>query len=311
MSAINKESIVVLGATGAQGKSVVKSLLNDGKYHVIAVTRDANSDKAQELSKLSTDDSNLTIRSGDYTKPETLTEAFKGATGIFVVANYWEPTVYGKEDIIYSYIADAVKATPTIKKAIVNTLVNVAEVSKDTISVECFSGKARGLKHFQSLDNVEVVAYAPAFYYQNIDYFIKPIQNDDGVDQYFFPPVKQVTAFDVTDTGDIVTNVFNNWSNWVGKEIITVGELTTYADIIERVGKAKGTKVKYVEVPYEAYNKSYENAIVMGEMFRWFNEFGYYGQNVGHTDITKNNGSDVTGKPLTTFNEYLKKTYNN
>ena len=43
--------ITVLGATGAQGGSVLRALLNSG-YHVRALTRNANTDKAKDLAKL-------------------------------------------------------------------------------------------------------------------------------------------------------------------------------------------------------------------------------------------------------------------
>lgn len=53
---MSKQTIVVFGATGKQGGSVVKSLLADPKaasqYHVKAVTRDATKDSAKQLSAL-------------------------------------------------------------------------------------------------------------------------------------------------------------------------------------------------------------------------------------------------------------------
>lgn len=42
-----KKVIAVVGATGAQGGSVVKFLLKDGKYHVRGLTRKADSPAAQ------------------------------------------------------------------------------------------------------------------------------------------------------------------------------------------------------------------------------------------------------------------------
>lgn len=42
-----KKLIVVTGATGAQGGSVVRHLLKDGKYAIRAVTRKADSPAAQ------------------------------------------------------------------------------------------------------------------------------------------------------------------------------------------------------------------------------------------------------------------------
>lgn len=55
-STMSKQVIVVFGATGKQGGSVVKSLLKDprtaNQFHVKAVTRDINKDSAKALSAL-------------------------------------------------------------------------------------------------------------------------------------------------------------------------------------------------------------------------------------------------------------------
>ena len=46
MSFQNVSRIFVIGATGAQGLPVVRGLVGDGKYSVLALTRDANSARA-------------------------------------------------------------------------------------------------------------------------------------------------------------------------------------------------------------------------------------------------------------------------
>ena len=47
-----KKIIAVTGATGAQGGSVVRFLLKDGKYHVRGITRKADSPSAQGSPRL-------------------------------------------------------------------------------------------------------------------------------------------------------------------------------------------------------------------------------------------------------------------
>ena len=49
----HKRTIVVVGATGAQGGGLVRAILSDPdhEFHVRAITRDVNSDKAKELAK--------------------------------------------------------------------------------------------------------------------------------------------------------------------------------------------------------------------------------------------------------------------
>ena len=46
-----KPIIAVAGATSKQGRSIVKSLLHTGKFHVRALTRNPASPQAQQLAR--------------------------------------------------------------------------------------------------------------------------------------------------------------------------------------------------------------------------------------------------------------------
>ena len=70
--------------------------------------------------------------------------------------------------------------------------------------------------------------------------------------------------------------------------------------MIDYFNQVRGTDTKYVEVPFEKYNTLYENAEVMGNMFKWFHEFGYYG---------KKENTIAPNVQLTSFTEYVDKVY--
>ncbi|MEK7729752.1 MAG: NmrA family NAD(P)-binding protein [candidate division KSB1 bacterium] len=55
---MEKKKIVIIGATGLQGKSVANALFNQGAFHVRAVTRnpEAYSGQAHEAVKADLDD---------------------------------------------------------------------------------------------------------------------------------------------------------------------------------------------------------------------------------------------------------------
>jgi uncharacterized protein YbjT (DUF2867 family) len=80
-----KKVITVLGATGAQGGSVVNHLLKSNKWTVRGITRNPDSEKAQELKK-----QGVEVVKADLNSKEELVAAFKGAYGAFAVTNYWE-----------------------------------------------------------------------------------------------------------------------------------------------------------------------------------------------------------------------------
>jgi uncharacterized protein YbjT (DUF2867 family) len=82
-----KKIIAVVGATGAQGGGLVRAILSDvnSGFTARALTRNVNSDKATELSKLGVD-----VVAADLDEIESLKRAFAGAYGAFCVTNFWE-----------------------------------------------------------------------------------------------------------------------------------------------------------------------------------------------------------------------------
>lgn len=82
----NKKLVVVLGATGNQGGSVARRFLQDPRYAVRGLTRDASSAAARELAALGAE-----VVQADLDDVQSLKAAFAGANVIFSVTNYWEP----------------------------------------------------------------------------------------------------------------------------------------------------------------------------------------------------------------------------
>lgn len=82
MTSDAKRIIVVTGATGRQGGAVARSLLKSG-WHVRALTRTPNSQKAQSLASLGAE-----VIQGDMNAPQTLKAAFRDAYGVYSVQNH-------------------------------------------------------------------------------------------------------------------------------------------------------------------------------------------------------------------------------
>src|SRR6266571_5975511 len=101
-----KKVIAVIGATGLQGGGLVRAILNDksGGLAARAVTRNVNSDKAKELSKLGAE-----VVVADLDDVESLKRAFRGAYGAFCVTNFWEHFSPEKEFAQGSHLAEAAK----------------------------------------------------------------------------------------------------------------------------------------------------------------------------------------------------------
>ena len=80
MERTNKKLIAVVGATGQQGGAVVRALQANKQFKVRALTR--NPAKHSELGD--------EVVQADLNRPETLTAAFEGANGVFLITNFGE-----------------------------------------------------------------------------------------------------------------------------------------------------------------------------------------------------------------------------
>jgi uncharacterized protein YbjT (DUF2867 family) len=80
MTSQHVSRIFVIGATGAQGLPVVRGLVGDGKYSVLALTRDASSARAKSLLDLG----GVEILEGSFDNEAILREGFRACDGAFV-----------------------------------------------------------------------------------------------------------------------------------------------------------------------------------------------------------------------------------
>ncbi|KAF4979784.1 hypothetical protein FZEAL_4088 [Fusarium zealandicum] len=83
------KTVLVLGATGTQGGSVAKLLIQyPEQYQVRCLTRNPHSDKAKALGAQGAE-----LVKADLTVPSTLPQAFKGVWGVFAVTDFYDTTV--------------------------------------------------------------------------------------------------------------------------------------------------------------------------------------------------------------------------
>jgi uncharacterized protein YbjT (DUF2867 family) len=82
----SRKIIAVIGATGAQGGGLVRSILadTDGPFAVRAVTRDADSAAARALA-----DAGAEVVAADIDDAASLRRAFDGAHGAYCVTFFW------------------------------------------------------------------------------------------------------------------------------------------------------------------------------------------------------------------------------
>lgn len=196
-----KETILVTGATGAEGGGVVRHLLKAGKFNVRCLTRNPESEKARALQTEGAE-----IVRGDLDKPESLASAMKDCYGVFGVTNFWDH--FEKESFHGKNLIDAVKESG-IRHFVFSTLPYAHKLSEWKLEVPPFDLKARMEDYARSLKLPATYAHV-AFYYENFLNFFSPKLQEDGSFMFGFPQGEtSLAAVAVDDIGAVIAMIFS------------------------------------------------------------------------------------------------------
>lgn len=106
-----KKILVVFGATGNQGGSVIKSILSDPKtaseFKIRGITRDPSKPNAQALTA-----KGVQCVAADINSKDQIKSALQGAFAVFAVTNYWEKMDAELETKQGRNVADLAKVFP-------------------------------------------------------------------------------------------------------------------------------------------------------------------------------------------------------
>ena len=240
-----KKIILVTGATGAQGGSVAKALLNENKFAVRILTRNARSPKAIALREAGAE-----IAEGDLDDMQSLLLAMKDVYGVFGVTSFWEH--FEKEYQHGKNLVEAVHQSG-IKHFVYSSLANYNELSCGTLSVPHCDIKAALEEYARSL-NIPATFVSIAFYYQNFLSFF-PLQKDEN-DHFFFGFPQgdtKLSIVNVEDMGGVVAPIFDHPAEYIGRRVGIVGEDLTCDEYAAILSKVLQQNVYYKYIPRDVY----------------------------------------------------------
>ena len=255
-------TILVTGATGAQGGSVARRLLAGGKFAVRALTRNPQSDAAQALAK-----AGAQVVQGDLADPASVAKAVEGSYGVFGVTSFWEH--FDKEYDHGKTLIDAV-AKAGVQHFVFSTLPSVKKTASH-LDVPHFELKARLEEQTRSLGIPSTFIHM-AFYYDNFLAFFPPRKQEDGSYAFGFPQGDTpLAAVAVEDAGGVVSPIFENRDRFLGTTVVVAGDELppgTYAEILSRV---TGKKVAYGHIPREVFaGFGFPGAADLADMFEFY-----------------------------------------
>ena len=254
-----KLSVLVIGATGNQGGSVVKSLLPKG-YHIRTLTRKLDSPAAKRLTE-----QGVEVVKGDFSDYDSLIKAASGMDTVYVMTTPFEagPEAETKQGIS---IVDAVK------KADVGHLIfgSVANADRKT-GIPHFDSKYKVEEHIASL-NIPYTISAPVFFMDNyLSPWVLPALKE-GKLTLGMPLNRPLQQTSVNNIGAFVAELVERRDKVFGKRIDIAGDELTGEQTADILSKASGHNIKYESFDPETLRKESDD---MATMYKWFNDIGY------------------------------------
>ncbi|MFH6768679.1 NmrA/HSCARG family protein [Gaetbulibacter aquiaggeris] len=289
---MENKTITVIGATGSQGKGVVNALIKEGTFKVRAISRNPDKFSGEE---------NEVVKA-DLTDLNSLTEAFKGSYGVFVVTNFWE----GADEIAQGKMAIQAAKNAGVNHFIWSTLPDVEKISHGKFDVPHFTGKARVDKLVKEAGFENYTFVQPPFYFQNLTGQMGAQPQQDGSMGWTLPidPTKKaIHMSDINDLGKVVAGAFLNPEKvGNGSYLSLATEFNSFNDILE-ILKANGKEYSFNQVAVEVFSTFFEGAGEIAQMLAYFEAHTYMGPN---SEAQIHLAKEIATDDFNSLNNWLK-----
>jgi len=263
----SRSLIAVVGASGSQGGGVVQALQERGTFRVRALTRDPDAYRgpADEVAL------------ADLARAETLSAAFAGAHGAFLVTNFWEP---GTDEIAQGSAAVRAAREAGVQHLVWSTLPDVETISGGKYEVQHFTQKSRVDPVVRDAGFPSYTYVMPPFYFENLAGNMAPQTLPDGSRGWALAmprDARVVHAGSVADLGGVVSGAFENPDLvGAGAYLAPTPGLMSFGDAVDTLNE-QGHDLSYQEVPAEVFRGFFPGAEEMLQMFGYWQEYTYLG----------------------------------
>lgn len=298
--------LVVFGATGQQGGSLVSFVLKDAElskqYNLRAVSRDPSSSKSEDLKK-----KGVEVIKADLTDKSSLHDALKGAHTVFAMTTpSFGPDVKNREITEGKAIAD-VAVAEKVQYIIFSTLPSVSKVSGGKYTkVTGFDAKAEVEEYIRTLP-IRSAFFAPGSFMQNCQNVMAPRPAGGGaymIARHVSGKTQLPLIDTVGDTGKYVGAILAEPDKYEGKTFCAASRLYSLDEVAQTIAKVSGKAVTYKQIPEEDFRMVLPPwADMLIEMMLYQQDFGYYGPK--SKELVAWAAENARGK-VHTFEEYLR-----
>ena len=290
--------LVVYGATGNQGGSVVETFLSVPGWKIRGITRNVDSAASKALTA-----QGVEMVSANAEDIPSLEKAFHGAHAIFSATDFWAPYfdpanqaaakaqgiiinewAYHHEKKLMLNIMAAASRVPTLERNIVSSLSGSKTFSK---------GKYTWIYHFDSKYDATVegralypelwaktsIVLLGVYLDNHVNFpFMRPTRQADGVYEIAFngdPDLKVVPyVAPREDTGPCVKALVESAP---GKNLLAFREMASLGDFLEAWEQKTGEKSRFRVVSFEEFAADPVFGREGAENFEFMRDFGYDG----------------------------------
>jgi uncharacterized protein YbjT (DUF2867 family) len=253
-------TVLITGATGRQGGSVLRHMLAQG-WKLRALVRNSEGDGAKRLI-----DQGIEVARGDLEDPASLERACRGVYGVYSVQDFW--AVGAKREVQQGKnMADVAKLAGV--EHLVYSSVGGAERNS---RIDHWESKWEVEKHIRKL-GLPATMLRPAAFMENyyIDQVEIAILKGKLVDPIRADKPYQTIAAD--DIGAFAALTFARPKDFIGAEIDIAGSELTNPQAAEVFSRVLNKRVKFQKLPMPLVR------LLLGkefyQMFRWFNAEGF------------------------------------
>lgn len=248
------KTILVIGATGTQGRAVIRHLRKAG--HVVrGLTRDPESKSARPLV-----DQGVTLVRGDLDDAASLETAMQGVDGVYLVTDFFKNGIAG--EVRHGKLVADLCAKLGVRH-LVHASVNGAD-------------RNTGVPHFDSKGEIErhiTALKLPATFLRPAIFF------EDLVEKKYFPPAswgmmpklvgpdRPIKWVSVEDIGVAAVKVFSERDAFLGKAIPLVGDEKSMTEARAIFTRVNGKKPFRVVMPTFLFRKLVSRDLTM--MMEW------------------------------------------
>jgi len=265
MANSGKKLVVVLGATGAQGASVVEYLIKHSSllFHVRAVARDPASVKAQNLAILGAE-----VVKADFDDEPSLRTALQGANAIFALTDFYDKMTLESELSRGLRIAKVASELPGLEHYVLSSLPDARTLFGGKYQLNLpYNSKVyvkEGIERGYPSLWAKTTSIYVSFYYQNwLKYplVFGPTKRPDGtfVLSMPYPGNAIVSTTSSLDTGAVVDAIFRGGSKYYQKAVGLVAERITEEKRLQIWAEIVGVKAVFEQISADEYRKRMES----------------------------------------------------